>query len=382
MQELLLALLRVAHAEVGEPLRESLDVLVCDVDEEARRFRDVVVGELAREAEVDEPDQVGPDDEDVRRVRVAVEEPVPEDHRHPRLRDHLGQPLALLHRVARLVDVGQLAALDELERQDAGTRVRPVDARDADVRVAGEVAMERLGVAPLEPVVELLADRACEFVHELAHVDEVERPDALLGDTRRLVEETEVGLDLLRRARSLHLDGDDVAVREHRTVDLADRGRGQRLAVEFEEETLDRLAELLADDALDLFVRERAHVVLEPAQLGDDVRRQHVGPHREELAELDEGRAELVEELAEVLAALRRRAVDDPRAVPAAREKVGQLVALEEVAEAVPDGDLGDLRQPAEVARLRWSFSHDPKCSTPVPEALVTRDCPCARDCP
>ena len=165
-------------------------------------FDDVVVGELAREAEVDESDQVGPDDEDVRRVRVAVEEPVPEDHRHPRLGDHLGQAFALLQRVARLVDVGQLAALDELERQDAGARVRPVDARNADVRVADEVAMEGLGVAPLEPVVELLADRAGELVHELAHVDEVERPDALLGDSRSLVEQTEVGLDLLRRARA------------------------------------------------------------------------------------------------------------------------------------------------------------------------------------
>ena len=142
------------------------------------------------------------------------------------------------------------------------------------MRVTGEVAMEGLGVAALEPVVELLADRARELVHELAHVDEVERPDALLDDSRGLVEEAEVGLDLLRRARPLHLDGDDVAVREHRAVDLADRGGGDRLAVELEEETLDRLAELLADDALDLLVGERAHVVLKPAQLGDDVRRQ------------------------------------------------------------------------------------------------------------
>ena len=147
-------------------------------------------------------------------------------------------------------------------------------------------------------------------------------------------------------------------------MDLADRGSGERLAVELDEEALDRLAELLVDDALDLLVRERAHVVLEPAQLGDDVRRQHVGPHREELAELDEGRAELVEELAEVLAALRRRAVDEHFAVATARQEVGQLVALEEVAEAVPDGDLGDLRQPAEVASLRRRLGHDPKCST------------------
>ena len=134
-------------------------------------------------------------------------------------------------------------------------------------------------------------------------------------------------------------------------MDLADRGGGDRLAVELEEEALDRLAELLLDHALDVLVRERAHVVLEPAELGDDVRRQDVRPHREELAELDEGRAELVEELAEVLAALGRRALGELAAVAPAGQEVGQLVALEEVAEAVPDGDLGDLRQPAEVAR-------------------------------
>ena len=39
-------------------------------------------------------------------------------------------------------------------------------------------------------------------------------------------------------------------------------------------------------------------------------------------------------------------------------------MALEEVAEAVPDGDLGDLGQPAEVPGLRRRPSHDPKCST------------------
>ena len=105
--------------------------------------------------------------------------------------------MPLLDRVDGLVDVGELATLDELERQDACARVGPVDARDADVRVPGEVAVERLRVAPLEPVVELLADRARELVDDLAHVDEVERADALLRDARGLVEQPEVGLDLL-----------------------------------------------------------------------------------------------------------------------------------------------------------------------------------------
>ena len=77
--------------------------------------------------------------------------------------------------------------------------------------------------------------------------------------------------------------------------------------VELEEEPLDRLAELLADHALDVGERERAHVVLEAAQLGDDVRRDDVGPRREQLAELDERRPELVEHLAQVAPARRRR---------------------------------------------------------------------------
>ena len=127
--------------------------------------------------------------------------------------------------------------------------------------------------------------------------------------------------------------------------------------VELEEETLDRLAELLLDDAFDVLVREWAHVVLEASELRDDVRRQDVWPHREQLAELDEGRAQLVEELAEALAALRGCSLED-LPVSAPREEVGQLVALEEVAEAVPDGDLGDLRQPAEVACLRRRLGH------------------------
>src|SRR6266545_2768294 len=304
VQELLLALLRVADAEVCEPLGERFDVLVGDVDEEAGRFRDVVVRQVPGEPEVDEPDLIGPEHEDVRGMRIAVEEAVPEDHRHPGLRDHLRQALALLEGVAGLVDVGEPPALDELQRQHPGPRVAPVDARDVDVRMAREVAVERLGIAPLEPVVELLADGARELVDDLADVDEVEGAYALLDDPRSLVEEAEVGFDLLRRARALHLDGHGMAVREDGAVHLADRRRRDRLGVELDVEALDRLAELLEHHALDLLVREGAYVVLEAPQLGDDVRREDVGPHREQLAELDEGRAQLLEELAEVLAAL------------------------------------------------------------------------------
>jgi len=65
--------------------------------------------------------------------------------------------------------------------------------------------------------------------------------------------------------------------------------------------------------------------------------------------ELDEGRAELVEHLSEVLAALGGTALQ--RHALAAGHEVGQAVGLEEVAEAVPDRYLRDLGDPPEVPR-------------------------------
>ena len=52
-------------------------------------------------------------------MRVGVEEPVPEDHRHPRLGHQVREAAPLLERVLVGVDVGDLHALEELERQHA-----------------------------------------------------------------------------------------------------------------------------------------------------------------------------------------------------------------------------------------------------------------------
>ena len=139
-----------------------------------------------------------------------------------------------------------------------------------------------------------------------------------------------------------------LAVRQHRSVHLADRGRRDRLGSNSRNSALDRQPELPRDDQLDLLERERRDVVLEAAQLGDDVRRDDVGPRREQLPELDERRPELVEHLAQVLPALRGGFPRGTLLRPP-REEVGQPVRLEEVAEAVLDRDLRDLGDPPEV---------------------------------
>ncbi len=112
--------------------------------------------------------------------------------------------------------------------------------------------------------------------------------------------------------------------------------------VELREQPLDRLAEILHDRPFDVGVRKGPHVVLQAAELGDDVGWNDVRPRREQLAELDEGRTELVEHLAQV-----------PAARSALRRRIGGLVALDRIAEPVPNGDLGDLAQTAEASLLR-----------------------------
>ena len=216
------------------------------------------------------------------------------------------------------------------------------------MRGACEVAVAELRVAALEAVVELLPDRARELVYELARVDEVERPDPLAGETRRLVEERDVGLDLPRGARALHLDGDAPSVRERGLVHLADRRGGDRHRVELGEQALERVPELAFDDAPDVLERDRTDVILQRAQLDDDVGRNDVGTGREELSELHEGRPELVEHFPQMLAAPRARSlcgsgVREPLLRGPSRQEIAQLVRLEEIPEAMAHHHLRDL---------------------------------------
>src|SRR6185503_4649941 len=368
--ELLLHLPRIADAERGEPLRQRLDPLVHRVDEQAGEARHVLVRQLPDHAEVDEADLLRRlEHHDVGGVRVGMEEAVPEDHVHLRLGDQIGEPPPLLQRVRLGVEVPKLHALEELQREHARARVAPEDARNSHMRMPGEVAVELLGVARLHAVIELLADRARELVHERGGVDELERLDAVADEARRLVHQLEVGLDLPRRVRSLHLHRDAAPIGQRGPVNLADgRCRDGRF-LEVEKELLDGQLELLLNDAFDLGVRDGRDVVLERLELEDDVGRDDVRARREKLAELDEGRPELVEHLPDAEAAVRavRGDVDFPSA---ARAHPVRPVGVEEVPEAVLGRDLRDLREAAELADSRpgahWSFfsTRRSRCST------------------
>ena len=91
----------------------------------------------------------------------------------------------------------------------------------------------------------------------------------------------------------LDLDRDLLAAVQARPVDLADRRRGDRLGRELREQ-LGRAAaaELLAQARLDVAVRARRHLILQPLELLAERVGQEVGHDADELADLDEQAAQ------------------------------------------------------------------------------------------
>ena len=157
--------------------------------------------------------------------------------------------------------------------------------------------------------VELGGEVRLELVAECGQLQQAGRLGVSFGERGQRAEQLEVERDLLLDPRPAHLDDDLAAGTQQPAVDLCDRRTGERLLVEPGE---DLEPDLLVDDPARLLEREGRHVVDQPLELLDvDVRKQ-VGPRREQLAELDEGRAELLEPLPERLRALAgRRPVAD-----------------------------------------------------------------------
>ena len=94
------------------------------------------------------------------------------------------------------------------------------------------------------------------------------------------------------------------AALQQRAMRLRDRRCRQRLGIDAREHVV---AEVRADDRVDVGERHGRHLVDEPAQLLDVDVGQQVGPRREQLAELDVRRAELLEASRNVARALTRR---------------------------------------------------------------------------
>ena len=200
------------------------------------------------------------------------------------------------------VTVLDLDAVDPLHHEDAVAHVRMDHLRHEEVfAVLRDHRRDQLCVVRLLAEVQLAVQVLLELVRERVQLQQLCGPGMLLGDRRRLPQELEVERDLLDDPRPAHLDDDLAPALQQRGVDLADRRARKRLLVD-RREMLE--TDVFRDRLPERRERKRRDVVDELAELVDVDVREQVRPRREQLAELDERRPELLERFAEANGAL------------------------------------------------------------------------------
>jgi hypothetical protein len=135
-------------------------------------------------------------------------------------------------------------------------------------------------------------------------------------------------------------------------VHLRDGGGRQRLDVEAFEHRLGLVAQVLAQLRSQVVDRHRRHVAVQARELGDPVGAEQVGAAGEDLTQLHEGGAELLDGQARLHRRFEPRQVGGMVAVQGvagALQCVGQAEPAHRVAEAVARQDAGDLVQSSQV---------------------------------
>ena len=155
----------------------------------------------------------------------------------------------------------------------------------------GEHARDVEHVLGLEAEVELLDDRLREQLDERGRVGERGDRDPADEARREPRHRADVFAHEPRDLRALHLHDDLFAGAQPRRVHLRDRRRRDRRAVEALEHVVERAAEVELDDPAHDVERLGRHTVAEQLELGDELRREQALAARDDLAELDVGRA-------------------------------------------------------------------------------------------
>jgi hypothetical protein len=181
--------------------------------------------------------------------------------------------------------------------------------------VAAPAARHRAVVLGLDLIVELVADPIAQLVGQRVDVEAGREP---LDQREQQLRVAQVGIDRLGDAGILDLDRHGTAVGRRRAVDLADRGRRERFVLEVGEHALERDAELVFQELLDRFERQRRDVVAQrgqrrPELLALGLRDRGEVDRRQDLADLHRRAAHLAELLDQLAGggggALARRSV-------------------------------------------------------------------------
>ena len=322
-------------------------------------------------------------DPDVAGVRVGVEEVVAE---------HLGveHPHALFGQLAA-VDPGRIQrgdvvggnAGDPLHGQRALGAVAPHHLRHVQVRRVCPQPAHDAGVGAFALEVQFGGQGGLDLVHHQLRADPVGIGMGAVDQRGQRAQQGDVGGDLLLDARAQHLDHHLAPVAQARAMHLGDRGRSQRRGVEAGEGLGHRPAQRLLDDLPGRIAIEGCDLVLQQGQFFGDVRRHQVAPGGQDLPELDEDRAQLLQGQAQARTArqrghLRRRTRHErlAQAQPALRrgviEQIVQAVMQDHPADAPGPQRRLHARLPKAVPVIAWPLMTRPR---PGPGATPVRRC-------
>ena len=285
----------------------------------------------------------------ISRVRIGVVEAVVEDHFEVHLGAVAGDQREIELRFVRESRIGEPPAVEPLHREHALRGELGVAARDADVRVAAEVAGELVEVAGLAGEVELAADDAAEFGdHRLRPVGrELGQHLGELGETGQ---DVEVDVHAALDAGVLHFHDDIGAAAASARRDGPGRSTPRRAAWCRSRRTALRAARRArfrsSADGLGIV---GGHVGLQLLQLVGERHADLVGPRAEDLAELDERGAELFDGQADARFAAE---MGERFAVAVLEDALhdGQIEAADPAGEAVLAEDREDLAPAIDVA--------------------------------
>ena len=242
----------------------------------------------------------------------------------------------------------------------------PVDPGNDDLRVAGEIGAQAVGVAGLVGEVEFLQDCGSELLDERGGRKAPDFRTGPLEYRRELGDEAQIRLHAGTDVGPPDLEDDGATIVQVGAVDLRHRNGGKRLGIERGERLADRFSQSLLDVGPHHFEREGRRLAVKPLQFGDPVGRKKIAARGENLPELDEGGTQFLQR--QPCACGQRRCL--------ARKGIlsGQTEPVDRRVEAIARQDPGDLGKAVPIpGRYHQAFQHGPRDRGCAPETKGRR---------
>ena len=288
------------HAEREHGRLHLKRIMIRECDDSLADGRAVAIRKATHHAEV-EPDDATIPHPDVAGVRVGMEEAVVDNLLDVILAEPLPKHGHIDAARAQAVEIINRHTVDVFHDEDVLRRELPIDVWARHEHVIVIEVRELFDVVGLDEEVHLLLRNRPHLVEHHVEVDDVLRMAHDFDEARRTLQEHHVARHDLIDAGALDFHDDVLARDEHGAVHLRDGGRAEHGLFDALEDLVPLAAVLLLNRLDDRLKRHRLRRTLELDELVAVFLRQEVWAHAHDLAELYERRAEVFEDVAQLL---------------------------------------------------------------------------------